>query len=180
MQIKDSSESYGAVSRGLHWGTAVLVALMLLLGWGAELGSEALEEWLMGVHVSLGIAVLALTAARVIWRFANRRRPPLPAGLEGLVARSVHWLLVALLLALPFSGWLLVSAAGFAPDFFGLFALPRLVEESEWLHELGEEVHESLPWVLVAALLLHVAGALKHHLLDGDATLRRMLRNTPD
>ncbi|HSH43120.1 MAG TPA: cytochrome b/b6 domain-containing protein, partial [Arenicellales bacterium] len=118
MQIKDTAESYGAVTRWLHWGTAILIALMLALGWGAEVFPETTEEWLMSVHISLGIALLALGLARLGWGIANTRRPAHPAGIQGKAASWVQWLLVALLLALPLSGWLLVAAAGFSPDFF--------------------------------------------------------------
>lgn len=175
MQLRDSAEGYGAVTRWLHWGTAVLIALMLALGWGGEAVPEDMEEWLMSVHISLGIGVLAVALLRVGWRLVNPRRPKSGSALELKASRWVQWLLLALMVALPLSGWLIVSAAGFAPGFFGLFSLPPLVGESEWFHELGEEVHEILPWALVAALGLHVAGALKHHLIDADGTLRRML-----
>ncbi len=175
MQLRDTTEHFGSVTRWLHWITAVLIALMLALGWGGELVSEAGEQWLMAVHISLGIAVLALAVARVIWRMTNTRRPSRDTDLFGRVATLVQWSLIALLVLIPLSGWLLVSASGHAPGFFGLFSLPPLVGESEGLHELGEEVHEVLPWVLVAVLALHVLGALKHHFVDADATLRRML-----
>ncbi|MBA1148518.1 cytochrome b [Ectothiorhodospiraceae bacterium WFHF3C12] len=175
MQVRDNAERYGVVTRWLHWGTAALIALMLVLGWGAEVLPENVEESLMSVHVSVGIAVLALALLRVFWRIVNPRRPARPGGVEGKAARWVQRLLVAVLLALPLSGWLIVSAAGFGPGFFGLFTLPPLVGESEWLHEVGEEIHEILPWVLVTVLILHVAGALKHHFVDADGTLQRML-----
>lgn len=178
MQMKDTSEGYGTITRSLHWGTAALIALMLALGWGAEALPESLEEWLMSVHISLGIGILALAVLRIGWHLLNPRRPASGTEVERRLARGVQWLLVALLVALPLSGWLLVSSAGFAPGFFGLFTLPPLVGESELFHELGEEVHEILPWVLLTVLGLHVAGALKHHLIDADGTLRRMLHAT--
>lgn len=175
MRLTDNADGYGAVTRWLHWGTAVLIGLMLLLGWGGEAVPEDMEEWLMSVHVSLGIAVLALAGLRIGWRLVNPSRPRSGTAMESRVAHWVQWLLLALLLALPVSGWLIVSANGFAPGFFGLFSLPPLVGQSEWLHEVGEEIHELLPWVLVGVLALHVAGALKHHLIDADGTLKRML-----
>ncbi|WP_435105357.1 cytochrome b [Arhodomonas sp. AD133] len=178
MQLRDTNEHYGSVTRWLHWVTAALIAIMLALGWGGELVSEAGEQWLMPVHIGLGIAVLALGVVRVLWRVANTRRSPRDTGLFGRVATLVQWTLIALLVLIPLSGWLVVSASGHAPSFFGLFALPPLVGESEGFHELGEEVHEILPWVLVTVLALHVLGALKHHFVDADTTLRRMLGST--
>jgi cytochrome b561 len=176
MQVRDSLSSYGPITRWLHWLTAALIAIMLGLGWGAEAFPEETRRALMSVHISLGIAVLALAVARLGWRLLNPARPPREANATGRLATLVQWGLIGLLFILPLTGWLLVSGSGHAPDFFGLFSLPPLVGKSEMLHELGEEIHEALPWVLVGVLGLHVLGASKHHLVDGDGTLRRMLR----
>jgi len=176
MHALDTRDTYGLITRSLHWATAAAIAVMLTIGWGAELLPKPAEELAMGLHISLGIGVLALGFARLGWWAVNRERPPHEPGLFGTVARLVQWSLMALLVIIPLSGWLLVSASGHTPGFFGLFHLPRLVPSGEELHELGEDVHETLPWVLLAVLGLHVLGALKHHYLDGAATLRRMLR----
>ncbi|HKJ95554.1 MAG TPA: cytochrome b [Gammaproteobacteria bacterium] len=176
MQLRDNAVSYGTVTRWLHWGTATLIVMMLALGWGRELFSEDAERALMSVHISLGIAILALAAARVAWRLMNPRRPPREADLTGRLATAVQWSLLALLLLMPLTGWLLVNGAGHVPGFFGLFSLPSLVGKSESMKELSEGIHETLPWVLVGVLALHILGALKHHYFDRDATLRRMVR----
>lgn len=178
MQIRDTARHYGIVTRWLHWLTAAGIAVMLAIGWGAELLPDAAEGSLMGVHIGLGIAVLGLGLARIAWRVVNRRRPSRPTGPQGWMATAVQWALVALLVIVPLSGWLLLSAEGHAPSFFGLFSLPRLVGAGEGIEEFAEEAHEVLPWVLLGVLALHVLGALKHHIVDGDDTLRRMVRGT--
>ncbi|WP_440997503.1 cytochrome b [Arhodomonas sp. SL1] len=178
MQLMDSQADYGSLTRTLHWLTAALIAAMLLLGWFMEELPESMEETAVGLHISLGVSVLALGVLRLAWRLANRRTPAHDTGLLGAVAVAVQWALVTALIVLPLSGWLLVSSGGHSVEFFGLFTLPPLTGASESLHELGEEAHELLAWVLVGLLVVHIVGALKHHLLDGDDTLRRMLRAT--
>lgn len=175
MQLRDNVNDYGSVTRWLHWLTAGLIVIMLALGWGRELFPEGGERAIMSVHIGLGIAVLGLAVVRLAWRLLNPKRPPRDPGLAGRVATVVQWSLIALLLLLPLTGWLLVSGGGHVPSFFGLFSLPALVGKSELWHEVGEGIHETLPWALVGVLALHALGALKHHLVDRDVTLTRML-----
>lgn len=179
MQLRDTPSDYGTVTRWLHWLTATAIVLMLAIGWFAGSFPESTERTLMGFHVSLGVGVLGLGILRLLWRAANRNRPPRDADVLGRFATLVQWALIALLVIIPLSGWLMASAGGHTPGFFGLFSLPPLVAESDALHEFGEEVHEILPWILVGVLALHVVGALKHHYVDRDATLQRMVRSTP-
>lgn len=179
MHIRDTGETYGLITRSLHWATAAAIVIMLTIGWGSELLPESAGKVAMGFHISLGVGILALGLARIAWWALNRDRPPKAGGPLGTTARLVQWSLMALLVVIPLSGWLLVSASGHTPDFFGLFHLPQLVPGGEELKEFGEEVHETLPWILLGVLGLHILGALKHHYLDGDATLRRMLRGRP-
>jgi len=175
MPMRDTPHSYGPVTRHVHWGMAAAIAIMLAIGWSADALPKSVKGTAMGIHIGIGIAILAFALFRLGWRLTNRARPPRPEGRTGTLARAAQWTLMGLLLIMPLSGWMLVSASGHVPDFFGLFHLPPLVPTSDVLHELGEEVHETLPWVLVGVLALHVLGALKHHFLDGDDTLRRMV-----
>ena len=91
------------------------------------------------------------------------------------IADLSHWGLYVLLFAIPISGWVLNSAAGFPLQWFGLFNLPRIAGKDEGLHELAEQVHELLFWTLVGVALVHAAAAFYHHLFQRDATLARML-----
>jgi len=175
MAARDTRNAYGFITRYLHWATAAAIAVMLAIGWSADALPKSFKGPAMGFHISLGVAVLALGLARLGWRVSNRERPARPAGPTGPLARAAQWTLIALLVIMPLSGWMLVSASGHVPGFFGLFHLPPLVPTGDALRHLGKEVHETLPWVLVAVLALHVLGALKHHYLNGDDTLRRML-----
>ena len=90
-------------------------------------------------------------------------------------ANGTHGFLYALLLAMPLSGWLYNSAAGFPLKWFGLFSLPRLSNFNPATKHFALETHQTLFYVLAGLLVVHAAAALKHHYLDRDATLKRML-----
>jgi cytochrome b561 len=79
------------------------------------------------------------------------------------------------MVAMPLSGWFLTSAAGYAPSFFGLFTLPTLIAKNNDLLELFESVHEWLAYGLIALIIIHTLAALKHHFIDKDDILKRML-----
>lgn len=94
---------------------------------------------------------------------------------EQWLANGVHFLLYALMIALPLTGWLMGSAAGYATSPFGLFTLPDLIEKNRELATNLARAHALLAFTLVFLLVLHVAGALKHHFIDRNDILRRML-----
>lgn len=168
---------YGRTSRWLHWSMAALILVILPLGLTVEEMAKGSERTaLMGWHQSLGVLVLALAALRLLWRLANPPPPPLGGTLSRRLAPLMHWLLYALVIAQPLSGWLLVQAEGHQLALFGSLELPVLVAESETLEEILEGVHGTVWMLLALAVLGHVAAALKHHLVDRDATLIRMLR----
>lgn len=159
--------SRGAIA--FHWTIAVLVIANLLIGFGLLSG--------MPTHKAIGITVLVLTVARVGWRIAHRP-PPLPADVpawQARVAQLTHWLLYALMLAMPLTGWLMVSnGETLRPlTWFGLFDIPYLTI-SRRAGDIGHEGHELLAIPFAALVLLHIAAAMKHHLIDRDSVLVRM------
>jgi cytochrome b561 len=178
MRLLDSDRHFGYVSIVNHWLAAVLIIGMLFLGlYMEDLPKGPWKGELFGLHKSFGILVLMLGAARIGWRLGNMRPDPLgvvPAW-QHKVARLLHLLLMAMMLALPLSGWAMSSAGDHAVSFFGLFTLPPLLMVDETLAELMSEVHETLAWALIALLVLHAGAALQHHFIAHDATLRRML-----
>ena len=132
-------------------------------------------EW-MSRHKSLGVTVLMLVALRIIWRLCE----PTPDALgkhriERLVAKLGHLALYGVMIAMPLTGWMMSSAANFPVSVFGLFTLPNLVAPDQGLFETLRTAHWAISWVIVALVVGHVAAALKHHFIDRDATLRRML-----
>lgn len=182
MRLQDNPQRYGLVTIANHWLTAVLMIGMVILGlYMADLPKGPAKGDLVNIHKSVGILVLMLGVLRVVWRSGNRQ----PAALASLppwqhkTARLLHYVLLALILLLPLSGWMMSSAAGRPVSFFGQFTLPSLLSENKSLADSLRDVHEALAWTLVAVLTVHVAAALQHHFRAHDDTLRRMLGRAP-
>jgi cytochrome b561 len=172
----NQAERYSHVAIAFHWTIAALVIFNIAVGLGHD-PIPALRA-LMPAHKAVGISVLALTALRVVWRRAMRQ-PPLPVatpGWERGAAHATHWTLYLLLVLLPLSGWAMVSGPqGRRPlTWFGAFDLPYLPVASPTA-ESAAQAHGLLGWVMLALVLLHVAAALRHHLLLRDRVLARML-----
>jgi cytochrome b561 len=173
----DPQRRYSAVAIGLHWAIAALLAANIFLGFFHDAWGRSASSWLMFFHKSIGIAVLALTVVRLAWRLF-RRPPPLDGSLErweANLARLVHAAFYVLLLALPLSGWMFSSSWGRPNPFFGLVEMPPLpVAASDGARTLFGELHEILGFVTIALILLHVGGALKHHLQGHRHLIARM------
>lgn len=178
MKITNTENHYGIISIFLHWLMAVLVIALLALGlYMTEISISALKLKLFGWHKEFGILVFMLAIARLVWRVANIT-PQLPSSIppwQKFAARGMHWAFYGFMLLLPLSGWFLTSAAGLPVSFFGLFVLPDFISAHENLRLLFTEIHEWLGYGLIAAICAHVAAALKHHFINKDDTLRRML-----
>lgn len=181
-----SARRYSAVAILLHWASAL--AVLVLIGLGLTMTHAALaplrQFQLYQWHKSVGVTVLALTALRVLWRL-TRRPPPHPAGMparERRAAAAAHHLLYLLLVGLPLTGWAVVSLSpfniptvlyGFVP--WPHLPLAALVPDPAAAEGILKRVHALVAWVLAALLAVHVAAALRHHLLLRDDVLRRML-----
>lgn len=162
----------------LHW----LVALLILtaLPWGlvmTGLDLSPLKLKLYSWHKWLGVTIFAFVLLRLVWRLGHAS-PPLPPSIpawQRALAGSTHALLYLLMLAIPISGWLMSSAKGFQTVYFGVLPLPDLLAKDKALGELLADLHAVLNTVLIALLAAHVAAALKHHFIDRDGVLARML-----
>jgi cytochrome b561 len=98
------------------------------------------------------------------------------SGLEIAAAKAVHLVFYGLMLAMPLTGWIMSSAGKYPLTWFGLFDIPKLpVTRESALYDLGHEGHEILGWLFLALAVLHIAAALRHHLLLKDNVLRRMM-----
>ena len=174
----NSTTRYTATAIALHWLTALLVFVSFPLGvYMHGLALSPLKLQLISYHKWLGVTIFLLTAARLAWRAAHVP-PPLPETIplwQQRAAHGLHLLLYILLFAIPLSGWLMSSAKGFPVVYLGLVQLPDLVGKDKALGELLTEVHEMLNFGLLALVGMHVAAALKHHFIERDTTLLRML-----
>jgi cytochrome b561/polyisoprenoid-binding protein YceI len=178
MSLRNTPERWGSLSQFLHWLIVVLIALQAALGLTGILLPLGLEKLaVFARHKSIGITILGLAALRLLWRWLNPT-PPLPSNLapfERFLARLTHAALYVLLFAMPLTGWMMSSARGFPVSWFNLFQLPDLVPKSEPLYNAMVTTHAALAITLAAVVALHIAGALKHHFVLKDDTLRRML-----
>ncbi|MEO0755038.1 MAG: cytochrome b/b6 domain-containing protein [Pseudomonadota bacterium] len=178
--------SYTSVAVALHWIIAFSIVGLILVGWqmtDMELGAPG-QEQLYQMHKSFGITVLLLTVARIVWRILNPP-PPLPEGMkawEKTLAHGAHVGLYGLMLAMPLSGWLYVSTAyefDVPTVLFGLVSWPDIPGVGFLANEMGhtavENVHGALAWLAVGLIALHVGGAVKHDLMDGEGVLNRIL-----
>jgi len=173
---------YSTVSLFLHWATALLVVgQIVLISIAEEVSGSDRGFWMM-LHKSGGATILVLTLARLAWRVANPAIP-LPASTpkwQKLFARATHVGFYVLLLALPLTGWLAGSAAGRGFEYYGLFDFPLLpIGGGRELAGTLMDIHEALPKLLYVLLFLHVAGALKHHVINRDNVLHRMIPIIP-
>lgn len=178
IRIRNSCTEWGIISQSVHWLTVVLVFATIavaLIMVELPLGVRKLE--LYALHKSVGVLILGLTVARLAWRLSGPR--PMALGpsraYERVLAHIVHGAFYGVLIALPLTGWLMSSAANFSVSVFGLFTLPDLVAPDKALEDRFKAIHGWLAWGLGGLLVLHVVGALKHHFVLGNDTLRRMV-----
>lgn len=179
-------QRYTAVAIALHWAIALLIIGMIAVGWimGDMAGGPGSPKTaIIQVHKSIGITILLLTIARIVWRLMNPPPPePSMPKWQAMLASSVHILLYVLMIAMPLSGWIMASAEISQHDtrFFGtvemyvpgIASLPA--ETQKGLADTMDTLHSRLAWVIIGLLVLHVAGALKHQLVDKDGLIARM------
>lgn len=175
---------YSSVAIALHWTIALLIYVQLGLGWYFN---EVLpdhspqQKALIGIHISVGLTLLLLVLVRIVWRLTHRP-PPLPAGMPGwerFLANAAHLVFYILMLALPLTGWALVSAGKNPIAVWGIPwpHLPGIAQlvPNKAAHESLQHIHVYvLIWIVLINLALHVAGALKHQ-FDGRPVLWRMI-----
>jgi cytochrome b561/polyisoprenoid-binding protein YceI len=178
MPIRNTRERWGSLSQLFHWLIVVLILVQAALGLTGMLLPLGMEKLaVLARHKSIGMTILGLAALRLLWRWVNPT-PPLPSNLRPLerwLAHFTHVSLYVLLFAMPLTGWIMSSARGFPVSWFNLFQLPDLVPKSRTLYDAMVTTHAALAIALAAVVALHVAGAIKHHFVLKDDTLRRML-----
>jgi cytochrome b561 len=179
MQMRNSPERYGLVSQVFHWLTAILIVLAWLLGQGGDLLPKGPpRDAGLFVHMSAGLAVIALTAARLLWRVIDPAPAPEPAPFGRLgefAARAGHIALFALLVAVPLSGIAVQFARGNALPIFGLMEVASPWAADRSFARSVKGMHELLSNATVLLAFAHAVAALVHHWLLRDRTLRRMM-----
>jgi cytochrome b561 len=172
-----ATRDYTRAAVALHWTVAGLVITLLAMGWiMTNMPVSPAKLQIVTWHKWGGITVLALFFMRALWRLTHPAPPLLPMPLwQQRAANIVHALLYVLLLVQPLSGWLYSSAAGRQVVYLNLIPLPNLIGRNPAAAALFKNLHETCGALLAAFVALHVLAALKHHFVDRDDTLRRML-----
>jgi cytochrome b561 len=184
MQIKNTSERYGLIAQFLHWSIVVLIVMQFVLASRAEAAEEAhhllQQAKILTTHKSVGMTIFMLAIVRLLWRFTNTAPHALASkSWQNRLASIMHWALYALILVTPLFGWLMSSAKNYSVSWFGLFTFPNMVAPDEIRFEQFKEVHEVLAFMILNLAVLHLLAALKHHFIDKDSVLRRMLPMKP-
>ena len=180
--LKNSSHQYGAIAIVLHWLMAVAIVFLFALGlYMVEL--TYYDAWYKGsldLHKSIGISVFLLLLTRVAWRFFNVVPAPISsthpsAKVMNSIAHYVHLFLYLLMFLIVLTGFLISTADGRAIEVFGVFSIPALPFSFEQQEDVAGEIHFWLAWSLMTLMVVHALGALKHHFIDKDRTLLRMV-----
>ena len=172
------TSNYTRTAIALHWAVSGLVIIALAVGWVmTDMATSPLKLQVFSWHKWVGVTILALFFVRGLWRLTHPVPAPLPMpAWQRLVAHVLHGLLYAMLLLQPLTGWLFSNAAGRSIKYLNLIPLPDLVSKNPSLASVFKEFHDTGATVLAIAIGLHALAALKHHLINHDDTLRRMLR----
>ena len=170
---------YTRVASWLHWIIGAMIIANILIAELSEGAGDADRRWWMGIHLSLGVSVLALSAVRLWWRLTHRppADPPQVPRWQSLLGGIVHKLFYVLMFALPLTGWAYVSmrAGATGVNWFGLFTIPPLpLGTDEGAREVAESAHKLMGTAMIYLIALHVAGALKHQIVDRIPFLQRM------
>jgi cytochrome b561 len=178
---KNTPEAYGRVSILLHWLIAAAVPGLFGLGlWMVEL--DYYDAWYHRapeLHKGLGVSLLGIMLLRLAWRSGNPQ-PRLPGTpLQQRLASAMHRALYAVLFAVMLSGYLISTADGRPVDVFGVMQLPATLSGIEGQEDIAGLFHRVLAMVMIGLVCLHALAALKHHLIDHDRTLLRMLSTRP-
>jgi cytochrome b561 len=176
--LRNTRDSWGAPAKLFHWVIAALILIQITLGltaasWRLSPTKLNLFVW----HKSTGMLILALVVLRLLWRLANPS-PTLPAEMplwERRAAQGSHFLLYALAVALPLTGWIVSSASKVPFQIFWTIPLPAIVSPDKGTADLAALAHLSLFVLLAAVLTAHIGAALRHHYVKRNDVLRRML-----
>ncbi|WP_373498282.1 cytochrome b [Desulfococcus sp.] len=175
--VKDTVDSFSLVSRLFHWVIALMVVGMLLGGlFVGFLPRGAFKSLVVDLHRSTGFVILVLMALRLWWRSVNPRPKDLgPNAFENQIGRLMHIFLYILVFLQPLFGILMSQAFGSQVSVFGLFTLPAVLPKNPAVGSVFSQMHSITALLLAISVAIHAAAALKHHYIDRDRTLVRMI-----
>ena len=170
---------YGWISVGIHWLTALCVFGLFALGlWMVDLSYY--DDWYKlapFIHKSIGVILFLLTLFRLVWRHVTVKPDALPehSSWEKKAARLTHGLLYVLLFCVMLSGYLISTADGRPVEVFSLFSVPAVLQGIDKQEDIAGVIHFVLALLMMSVVFIHALAAIKHHVVDKDRTLKRML-----
>jgi cytochrome b561 len=181
MSLKSSTQDWGSLAKGFHWLSAVLIIGMIFVGIAMVnfIEDAGIRFDLYQMHKTFGFVVLTLIVLRLTWCVFDRR--PLPPSSSSLAlqraASALHLFFYIAILSMILTGWLMVSTSllPIPVSIFGLFNVPFLTTPDAELEIKYKALHHIIGWFLLCAIFIHIAAALKHHFVDKDNVLKRML-----
>ena len=175
----ESPRRYSGTAMALHWLVAALIVAAFWLGWVMSdmPGLTPTKLKYFSWHKWLGVTIFMLAVLRLAWRTFNPAPPHLTSipRWQQRAASAMHVVLYILIFVIPATGYLYSLAAGVPVVYLGLFPLPVLFEKNQLLKEVFGDLHTILNYTMAALVAIHAGAALKHHFIDRDATLARML-----
>jgi cytochrome b561 len=180
--VNEAVARYSTIAIVLHWLLGLSFFAMFAIGaYMSDLPFSPLRLKLFNYHKWAGITFLILSVLRLLWRFTHRP-PALPKAIEQAmpnwqtkIYHATHHVLYALFFVVPLIGWAYSSAAGFPIVLFGVLSLPDFMAVDKEFAKQIKELHGAAAFALMALVLLHIGAALKHHFIDKDGLIRRML-----
>jgi len=177
--LKNTKDNFGFIAKCLHWVIGLLIIGLIALGaYMVTLGYyDAWYHDSLSYHKALGMVVLGLVVAKIAWMIKNTKPDDLSSwtALEKKASFAVHKILLLIMVLMPLTGYLVSTSAGEGISIFGLFEIPALIKIDEQGRDLSIAIHYYLAYGGAVIILIHALAALKHHFINKDKTLRRML-----
>ena len=178
MNIRNTADEYGLIAKLLHWVMAIMVIVQIPIGWYTSgLSDETALYWrMLDLHVALGLCVFMFFLVRAGWMVMSPppRLDPALAPWERRLARFVHIYFIVALAFLPITGFIYITSNGEPFDLYHVIEFPALASLSKGVRHTLADAHMYVAYGCAVLIVLHVAGALKHHFFDAKSSLRRM------
>jgi len=178
MSLKNTSESYGTLTIILHWLMAIMIMMIVFIGFNMTGMEDGDDKWeIYAMHKAAGLIILTLALFRWFWMLTNEKPNPLAGwtNAEITIGKATKWILMVMMLAMPVAGVTMSLAGGHDIGFFGLFTIAAFAEENKPLAGIAHEIHEIGGIAIAVVIGLHILAAFKHHFLKKDKTLARMI-----
>jgi len=175
--LKNTDTRYGLVSRANHWVSAILFIGLVAVGiYMVDLPKSPDKFELYDLHKSLGIGLFSLMMLRLIWLKVSPNPEQISKNkFEHILGHAVKGIFYLAMIMMPISGWIMSNSGGHEVAFFEFFVLPQIVGENETIHAISKAIHSTAGPLMIIFIVLHIAGAMKHHFVYKDDTLKRML-----